>query len=55
MNYIAYAFFVDFMKYPLQGGVKHVAEYLPFVILSIAAPLLRLAAWRSRLRQRRLP
>jgi len=52
MNYIAYAFFVDFMKTPLHGGIKHVAEYLPFVILAIAGPLLRLAAWSLRTRHR---
>jgi hypothetical protein len=52
MNYIAFAFFVDFMKTPLHGGVKHVVEYLPFAILAIAGPLLRIAAWTMRLRHR---
>jgi hypothetical protein len=52
MNYIAYAFFVDFMKYPLHGGIKHVVEYLPFVILAIVGPFLRLAAWTLRMRHR---
>ena len=51
MNYIAYAFFVDFMKYPLHGGIKLV-EYLPFVILAIVGPFLRLAAWTLRMRHR---
>jgi hypothetical protein len=52
MNYIAYAFFVDFMKYPLHGGIKHVVEYLPFAILAIIGPFLRLAAWALRMRHR---
>jgi hypothetical protein len=52
MNYIAYAFFVDFMKYPLHGGIKHVVEYLPFVILAIVGPVLRLAAWTLRMQHR---
>jgi hypothetical protein len=52
MNYIAFAFFVDFMKSPLQGGIKHVVEYLPFVILAIAGPALRAAAWTIRMRHR---
>lgn len=45
---IAYAFFVAFMKYPLQGSLKHVVEYLPFVILALAGPFLRPAAWTLR-------
>jgi hypothetical protein len=49
LNYIAFAFFVDFMKTPLHGGVKHVIEYLPFAILAIAGPLLRITAWTMRL------
>jgi hypothetical protein len=44
MNYLAYAFFVDFLKEPLGGGVKHILEYLPFIVLGIAGPSLRLAA-----------
>ncbi len=52
MNYIAFAFFIDFMKSPLHGGVKHVVEYLPFVILAIGGPLLRAAAWAIRMRHR---
>jgi len=52
MNYIAYAFFVDFMRTPLQGGIRHVVVYLPFVTLAIAGPLLRLAAWTLRMRHR---
>jgi hypothetical protein len=45
MNFILCAFFTDFMKDPLHGGIERVAEYLPFVMMTAAAPLLRLAAW----------
>jgi hypothetical protein len=38
MNYIAYAFAVDFLRAPL-GGTIHTAEYLPFAALSIAGPI----------------
>lgn len=48
MNYIAYAFFVDFMKHPLQANLRHLVEYLPFVTLAVAGPLLRFAAWTLR-------
>jgi hypothetical protein len=44
IEYIALAFFVDFFKSPFQGGFAHVASYAPFVVLSVARPLLRLAA-----------
>ena len=40
MNYIAYAFAVDFLRGPLLGGAIHTAEYLPFAALSIAGPIL---------------
>ena len=43
MNYIAYAFAVDFITYPFDLGVKHVAEYLPFAILAVVGPILRLS------------
>ena len=52
MNYVAYAFSVDFAKYPLNGGVKHVIEYLPFVTLAVAGPFLRLAAWTLQMKDR---
>jgi len=53
MNVILYAFLRDFMQDPLHGGVKHVVDYLPFTVMAIAAPLLRLAAWGLRLRETR--
>jgi hypothetical protein len=45
MNFILYAFFEDFTKNPLQGGIRHAIEYVPFAAMAIVAPLLRLAAW----------
>lgn len=44
MNYIAYASFVDFLRDPFRGGAKHLVAYLPFTVLAIAGPILRLAA-----------
>jgi hypothetical protein len=49
MNYVAYAFIVDFLQQPLHGGVKHVVEYLPFAVLSLGGTGLRLAAYAQRI------
>ena len=49
MNYILYAFATDFVHGPLSGGLVHVAEYLPFAVLSVAAPSVRAAAFLQRL------
>jgi hypothetical protein len=48
LEYIALAFFADFVFNPLLGGTfekgpKAVLEYLPFSILTIIGPVLRLA------------
>jgi hypothetical protein len=51
MSYLAYAFIADFLKQPLHGGIKHVVEYLPFAVLSLAGPSLRLAAFAQRIRR----
>jgi hypothetical protein len=48
MNYLAYAFIVDFVKGPFNGGVRHAVEYVPFALLAIAGPSLRLAAFAQR-------
>jgi hypothetical protein len=48
VEYIALAFFVDFLNSPFQNGFAHVASYAPFVVLSVAGPLLRLAATGKR-------
>jgi len=44
MNYIAFVFAYDFLRNPLGGGVKHIVEYLPFAVLAVAGPGLRLVA-----------
>jgi hypothetical protein len=49
MNYVAYAFIVDFLQQPLHGDVRHVVEYLPFAVLSLMGPGLRLAAYMQRI------
>jgi hypothetical protein len=49
VEYIALAFFLDFLKSPFEGKLAHVALYAPFVILSVAGPVLRLAAAIKRL------
>jgi hypothetical protein len=56
VEYIALAFFVDFLNSPFQHGFAHIASYAPFVVLSVAGPLLRLAAAAKRFTElRRLP
>jgi hypothetical protein len=52
MNYILYAFLYDFVQDPLHGGARRLVEYLPFTVMAIVAPLLRLAAWGIHLRDR---
>lgn len=44
MNYIAYAFATDFLKFQHSGSVKFVVAYLPFAVLSVMGPALVLAA-----------
>jgi len=43
VEYISFAFLVDFAKHPFQRS------YLPFLVLAVAGPLLRLAAVAKRL------
>jgi hypothetical protein len=50
MNFILYAFLSDFMRVPINGDVRYLAAYLPFVVMAIVAPFLRLAVWGTRLR-----
>jgi hypothetical protein len=49
VNYIAYAFAVDFLRKPLFVDVKQIVVYLPFAVLSVAGPLLRIGAFAQRL------
>jgi len=44
LEYIALVFFADFVIGPIQNGNRRPIEYVPFAILLIAGPLLRLAA-----------
>lgn len=55
LNYIAYAFAVDFINSPLGGGPRHIIAYLPFAVLSVGGPILRIIDYMSRLSTRRLP
>jgi hypothetical protein len=48
LNYIAYAFAVDFLKHPLFGSLGHTVAYLPFAAFSVVGPMLRLAAFLQR-------
>lgn len=43
-EYIAFAFLVDFVITPLRIGTSRPLEYLPFAVLAMAGPMLRLAA-----------
>jgi hypothetical protein len=51
VEYISLAFLTDFARNPFQGGVLDAANYLPFLALAIAGPILRLAALVKRLSQ----
>jgi hypothetical protein len=53
LNYIALAFAMDFFRKPLLTDARQIAGYLPFAVLTAAAPLLRLAALGQRMRQGR--
>jgi hypothetical protein len=54
IEYIALAFLVGFAKNPFQGSFANLANYLPFIALAIAGPLLRLAAAIKRMSHARL-
>jgi hypothetical protein len=51
LEYIAFAFFFDFVIGPLRGGLKHPLAYLPFAALAVAGPVLRLGALTVRPRR----
>jgi hypothetical protein len=44
LEYIALVFFADFVMGPIHDGGRRPIEYVPFAILLIAGPLLRIAA-----------
>jgi hypothetical protein len=45
LNYIMLAFATDFLRVPFSRDAEYLLGYLPFIVLSIIAPVLRLAAW----------
>jgi len=49
LNYINLAFAVDFMKVSFHSDARYVLGYLPFIVLAIAGPGLRVAAWGQRI------
>ena len=53
VEFISLAFIVDFAKNPFGGGAANLFSYLPFQILALAGPLLRLAALAKRVNQSR--
>ncbi len=50
LNYIGFAFAADFLRFPFRTDAKYLLGYLPFIILTLAAPVLRVAAWGQRMR-----
>jgi hypothetical protein len=49
MNYIALAFALDFLRIQQAWTLPKLAEYVPFAVLSVLGPLLRLLAWMKKL------
>lgn len=45
LNYIAFAFAVDFLRGPLFDSLTHLAAYLPFALFSILGPIFRLTGY----------
>ncbi|MDB5448010.1 MAG: hypothetical protein JWQ97_3327 [Phenylobacterium sp.] len=52
MNYLLFDFAVDFLRAQPAPAILHRPDYLPFAVLTVAAPALRLLAW-LKLRARR--
>ena len=48
LNYIAFAFAVDFLRYPPHVSAEYLIGYLPFAVFSVGGPILRLAALAQR-------
>jgi hypothetical protein len=53
MNYLAFAFFIDFARLSPDAGLKQLIKYLPFAVLAVVGPGLRLAAFGRRARKER--
>jgi hypothetical protein len=50
LEYINYAYFADFSTRTFHKGTAHMLIYLPFLLLTLAGPLVRLAAFLKRVR-----
>jgi hypothetical protein len=50
MNYLAFAFLIDFAKNPLRGDFGTFIGYAPFLALAVAGPGLRIVAAASAMR-----
>jgi hypothetical protein len=48
LDYIAFAFAVDFPRYPPHVSAEHLIGYLPFTVFSVGGPMPRLAALAQR-------
>jgi len=48
MEYISFAFLVDFVGHPLHADILNLILYVPFAILSVLGTFLRLTGWASR-------
>jgi hypothetical protein len=48
LNYIAFAFAVDFLRFMQFGSITDLVAYVPFTALSVVGPLLCLAAFVQR-------
>jgi hypothetical protein len=48
VEYITLVFLFDFYQGPFQGGIANLVIYLPFLMLALAGPILRIAAAMKR-------
>jgi hypothetical protein len=55
IEYISLNFLYDFARNPFSGGWVQLAAYLPFLVLAVSGPLLRIAAVVQKYRHTRVP
>lgn len=48
LEYISFAFLIDFIRHPIQWNARSLLGYLPFATFSVIGTMLRLAAWTRR-------
>ena len=53
LHFIAVAFAVDFLRFAFRADARYLLGYLPFDMLAIAGPVLRVAAWGLQVYQNR--